>query len=516
MTTIWAGILSEARDDLTLILAGGFLLTAAIVALAAPRERRRLRAMLAFIVVHLALVPVAGILRAHDSMFYLEARFLALIPAALAAILMGSTLILSVALGKLQLVKVHILRDLLIAAASALAFFAIASKLGFNLSGLIATSAVLTAVLGFSLQDTLGNLIAGLALQLDNSIHVGDWLKLPEMSGKVTEIGWRHTEIETRNWETVIVPNSVLMKSSVTVLGRRRGQPLQWRRWIHFNVDFRFQPSEVLGVVEELLRNVAIEGVAANPPPSGILLGLEESYARYAIRYWLTDLQRDDPTDSIVRTRLFFALERAKIPLSIPAHKVFQEKVSVSREAEKSRAEFDRRMQALKQVELILSVSDEERAMLAEHLRYAPFTAGEIITKQGAEPHWLYLLVEGEVSIRVATKEGLEREVNVLKAPSVFGEMSLMTGHPREATVVAIGDAGCYRLQASAFREIAKLRPEVAEHCAELVSQRIARLHAVKEDLDQEAQAKRAAVVKKNVLGSVRSFFGLDDAPDTD
>src|SRR5438105_6119380 len=127
-----------------------------------------------------------------------------------------------------------------------------------------------------------------------------------------------------------------------------------------------------------MLRSAPVEAVAENPPPNCILLGIEESYAKYAIRYWLTDLARDDPTDSVVRTRLYFSLQRAKIPLSIPAYAIFQTKETKSRREKKTQADFDRRLRALAQVELFKSISDEERATLAEHLRHAPFTDCEV------------------------------------------------------------------------------------------------------------------------------------------
>lgn len=110
---------------------------------------------------------------------------------------------------------------------------------GVDLSEIIATSAVVTAVIGFSLQDTLGNIMGGMALQLEQSIGVGDWVRVGEVEGIVREIRWRQTSIETRSWETVVVPNSALMKSQVTVLGRRQGQPRLHRISVEFNVDFR-------------------------------------------------------------------------------------------------------------------------------------------------------------------------------------------------------------------------------------------------------------------------------------
>src|SRR5262249_55575533 len=131
-----------------------------------------------------------------------------------------------------------------------------------NLSGIIATSAVLTAVIGLAFQDTLGNIVGGLALELDDSVSVGDWIKVGDVVGKVTEVRWRYTAIETRNWETVILPNSLLVKGQVTILGQRQGQPHYWRRWVYFNVDFRFRPSDVIASVHGALRGITIENVA--------------------------------------------------------------------------------------------------------------------------------------------------------------------------------------------------------------------------------------------------------------
>jgi small-conductance mechanosensitive channel/CRP-like cAMP-binding protein len=514
---LWDAIVDEARIDYTLWIFLIVVVTAALIHTLAPTERKRLRGTVWIFLIHVCLVPIAASANVLAPSLYAEVRFPTIFMGALTVITSIITIVTGVALQRLHIHTPRILRDILLAGAGGIAFFSLASKLGFNLSGLIATSAVLTAVIGFSLQDTLGNIIGGLALQMDNSIKVSDWIKVGDVAGKVTEIRWRYTAIETRNWETMIIPNSILMKSQVLILGRRAGQPVQWRRWIYFNVDFRFQPSDVLSVVEQMLKSSPIEGVAHSPAPNCILLGLEESYGRYAIRYWLTDLARDDPTDSVVRTRLYFALQRAKIPLSIPAYAIFQTKETSSRREKKTRADFDRRMHALAQVELFRSISDEERATLAEHLRYAPFTDGEVITKQGAEAHWLYLLVEGEVSIRVTTLDGLEKEVNHLEAPAVFGEMSLMTGHPREATVVAVGgDVECYRLEKDSFQSIISVRPEIAEHCAALLASRKTKLLAVREDLDHEAQAKREAQERVSILASIRSFFGLEDDDEMD
>src|SRR6185503_12144780 len=95
---------------------------------------------------------------------------------------------------------------------------------GVDLGSLVTTSAILTAVIAFAMQDTLGNVLGGLAIQFDNSVQVGDWIRVDvELTGRVRDIRWRTTLIETRNWETVLIPNSMLMKGRVSILGRREG-----------------------------------------------------------------------------------------------------------------------------------------------------------------------------------------------------------------------------------------------------------------------------------------------------
>jgi CRP-like cAMP-binding protein len=325
----------------------------------------------------------------------------------------------------------------------------------------------------------------------------------------VVEIRWRYTAVETRNWETLIVPNSVLTTEKVMVLGRRIGQPLQWRRWVYFNVDFRRAPSDVIPVVVEALRQAPIERMAAEPLPDCIATDFQESFTRYAARYHLNDLFVDDPTDSVVRTRIYFALKRAGIELAMRAHAVFLTEESKEREEELLKADHERRAAALAHVEIFRPLSEEDRHFLAEALHHAPFAAGEILTRQGTEAHWLYLIVKGEVVVRVAADGGFEKEVARLSVGDFFGEMSLMTGEPRSATVVAASPVECYRLDKSAFQEIIRNKPAIAEPVAEILARRRVELVAVRENLDQEARGKRVAADKMDLARRIRDFFGL-------
>jgi small-conductance mechanosensitive channel/CRP-like cAMP-binding protein len=506
--SIWDGIVAEVYADHTLALTALAFLLTILARTVVSGHRERLRTNVTLFMVHLGLVPIAGAFRAGGSSLADDVRLAALILASLSLIGLTSRVLFSFALPKVRLIVPQILQDVLIAAASLISIFVLASKAGLNLSGLIATSAVLTAVIGLAFQDTLGNVVGGLALQLDNSVQVGDWIKVGDVSGRVAEIHWRYTAVETRNWETVIVPNALLVKGQVVVQGRRGGVPSFWRRWVYFNVDFRYAPSDVTRVVNEALRGTRIERVADEPKPECIIMDLAESTARYAVRYWLTDVAVDDPTDSVIRTRIYFALRRAGIPLSMPAHAVFLTEDSSERKEQKEREEEGRRMRALSRVELFSHLSDEERTALATRLRHAPFGPGETMTRQGAEAHWLYMIVEGDASVRIAT-DGRQREVATLHSGDFFGEMSLLTGEKRTATVIATTPVECYRLDKAAFQSLLSRRPELAERIAEILAKRRNQLGEVREGKDDSVQLDR--VSSADLLGKIRRFFAIED-----
>ncbi len=501
----------EALDAHTLWILGGLLVAVPLVR-RLGKDGARLKASVVFGVLHVISLLVAAGFKAVDNHVDEYFRIPCWVFGGVAFVGAAATLLFSVVLPRLKLAVPQIVQDVSIALLSVVVAVMVAGRAGVNLSGLIATSAVLTAVLGFSLQDTIANIAGGLGLQTDNSIEVGDWIRVgtqpTDVTGRVVLIRWRYTAIETRNWETVLVPNRVLMNSSVMVLGRRSQQPQQWRRWVYFNVDFRFQPGDVIDVVQGAVRGAKLERVSKEPLPNCVLMDMSESYGRYAVRYWLTDLATDDPTDSEVRQVIFFALERAGMRLALPAHAVFITEETADRAAIKTQKQVERRRSILERIAIFAPLSAEERDELSRGMKYAPFAKGEVMTRQGAQAHWLYLLEDGIASVRVS--DGVtEKEVAKLEGGAVFGEMSLLTGEPRAATVIAETDVECFRLDKVVFQKVLERRPELMQPVAELLARRRVELQAAKEGLDAETAAARRRSAEVDLLDRMKRFFGL-------
>ena len=499
------------------------ILAAALVALAGligkfdPRKRKRIKRATILFMLYLTTFFLAAVLgKVHAEgwsrrVWFLADLFEVLIVIDLIAILLFDLLLLA-----FKIEVANIVHDIALGAAYILAFIGILHRSGVHLSGIIATSAVVTVVLGLSLQATLGNVLGGIALQLDDSIHVGDWVQLTTgAQGKITAIRWRHTVVETRNWDTIIVPNASLLGENILILGQRHDQPVQHRMWVYFNVDFRYSPEEVINVVEDALQSTPIPNVAAFPPPNCICFDFAkqgaESFSYFAVRYWLTDLAADDPTSSAVRVRVYVALKRAGIPLAVPGQTVWVSMDDPQHKQRKLDRELQHRTHALEHIELFAGLTADDRQQLAEGMRPAPFGRGEIITRQDSMAHWLYVLTKGECEVRVRGEGGIEKLVTRIAAPNVFGEMGVMTGERRTASVIAATEVECYRIDKDVFKAVLRNRPQMVEMITQVMARRRVELAVVREGLDAEARKKRVTEERNKLLDSIQSFFGLDD-----
>jgi small-conductance mechanosensitive channel/CRP-like cAMP-binding protein len=489
---------------------------AAFVGRFAPKKRRRIRRATILVMLYVTTFGVAALLHLiHAEGWSRRVWFLADLFEVLVVIDFVAILLFDLVLLALRIEIANIVHDLALGAAYILAVIGMLHRSGVQLSGIIATSAVVTVVLGLSLQATLGNVLGGIALQLDDSIHLGDWLQLPNgQQGKVKAIRWRHTVVETRNWDTVIVPNASLLNDNIVILGAREDQPSQHRMWVYFNVDFRYSPDEVIRTVEDAMHSTPVSNVAAFPPPQAVCFDFSrqggESYANYALRYWLTDLAQDDPTSSAVRVRIYVALKRAGIPLAVPGTAVFVSHDDPEHRERKTEREVAHKMAALEHIEMLASLSTEERLQLANAMRLAPFGRGEVITRQNAAAHWLYVLTKGEVEVRVRADNGVEKIVTRLSSPNVFGEMGVVTGEPRTASVIAATEVECYRLDKEAFQRVLKVRPQIMDSVSGVMARRRVELATVREGLNADQRKERVKEERNRILASLQTFFGLD------
>lgn len=380
---------------------------------------------------------------------------------------------------------------------------------GLDLKGVVTTSAILTAIIAFTMKDTLGNLLDGVALQWDHSLKCGDWIRVNDIEGKVVDIRWRAIFVETRDWETVVIPNTIMMTSYFKVLGERTDEPVQWRRWIKFNIDYKVPPATVIKIAEEAVQTADIPNLTRTPSPNCLFMNYETSYGYYALRYWLTDLAADAPTDSLVRTHLFSALERAGISPALSKQQLYLTKENEKQESHQHEKEIEQRISILKKLNLFSSFNKSELHHIANELIYTPFSRAETITKHGDIDHWLYIIISGTAGVYLKNQDGLTEQAFTLQHGDIFGEMGLMTGEPRTATVIAEDEMSCYRLNKHGFYQVIHTRPEIIEEISHVLIKHKNALDQTQEKLDAESEQLKHQKHHSELVNRIRSFIGI-------
>jgi len=426
------------------------------------------------------------------------------------------------ALGKLGMPK--ILAEVLLAVVLIVYGVYRMNASGVNLASIITTSAVITGAIAFSLQATFNNLWGGIALQMDNTCRIGDWIRVDSGSGQGTPgqgvfgqvigIRWRCVAVATNNGETMMIPNAQLMNNRVTVLARRGDAQIPWRRAIEFNVAFGVPPSRIIAMIESALRRTEIRNVAGSPPITVLCAGFEENGVRFVARYWLTDLLHDEWTDSQIRVHIVAALARHSLEIPYP-HRVLVTKEAVDA-AQQQKRELDARQSVLDRLELFATMTDPERRALASELTTCPFVRHDVISEQGEMAESLYVLAQGRVVIyrdelEPDGRRGPRTKLATLEAPAYFGEMGLLTGQARTATVIADGDILCYRLDKIGFDAVLRARPELADALSMVVVDRQMANDATLEAASAEARTRQASGRAEEMLRRIRDFFGLAD-----
>ena len=373
-----------------------------------------------------------------------------------------------------------------------IALFAVVATLILR-DRVMATTAVGAVVVGLALQDTLGNLFAGLAIQIEKPFRVGDWVTIGGHDGMVSEVTWRATKIRTKTGNFLVVPNSALARDTITnyCLPTR-----SMRLEVEVGASYDVAPNVVKSVIREALKSAL--DVSRERPPEVLLAAFGASAITYRVRFWVSEFDPDDRAEDTVRSLIYYALKRNNITIPYPIQvEMSAEEGSVA--PVRVSAEPD----SLAPVNMFSTLTDDERAGLVAIARRVVYAAGEAVVRQGEAGGSLFVVIRGEAAVTLASAGG---EVARLRAGDVFGEMSLLTGEPRTATVTAIRDCDLLEIDSEGFRRAVLANPGVLERITAVAATR-------REEMErhQEAHAMPAPAVdtRQSLLHRVRQFLRL-------
>lgn len=377
--------------------------------------------------------------------------------------------------------------------------------LGWELGTWALPSAVISAVLGFALQDVLKNVFAGLALQTEAPFDVGDWLLVGNDPRQVLQMSWRSTHLRNNLSHNFREPNANLANVGITNLGSGR-VPMGFE--IPVGVAYSAPPALVKRSLERAARSCRC--VVADPAPVGLVEGFGESAMLYRIRFWSRDVHQVARMLDEVRSRVWYQLHRDGWQIPYPIRTV-EHRSAAELHAELEATQRAEVGQLLAKSDLFGGLSEEVRDRLAGAARRLYFDSGEKLVVEGETGDSLMLLADGSVSI---SKSGVDIGASTvalatLAAGAYFGEMSLLTGDPRSATVTAGGAVEVFVLDREAIAPILESDPTIAETLSQALAERTAATAARFEDRKGEL-ARLVDTDRQSLLGRIRGFFRLE------
>jgi small-conductance mechanosensitive channel/CRP-like cAMP-binding protein len=358
----------------------------------------------------------------------------------------------------------------------------------FNLDikGVVIGPSVIALVAGLALQDLLGNIFSGLALQFSKSFKDGDWLFVNNTYAKVIDINWRTTRLLTNDEVCVDIPNRDMAKA--TIVNLNLPSPLHAMR-ISVNVDFAAPPTRVKDVLVHAASNA--KGVSASSPPVAYLKNFGDYAVEYEIKFFMESHEHYYEVCDAIRTNVWYSLHRHGIKIPYPIRTVQLERPGRNKEQE---IQNTARV-ILRQQPLFKSLSDEQLDALLPRGRVVHFGRGEKIIEQGAEGDSMFILVQGEANV-VLERSGSAVHVASLRNGDCFGEMSLLTGERRSATILAHSDCEVVEISKMVLGRSLKENPEMLSKLSALLAKR-----------QMETEGIVAANTKASVIEATRTEY---------
>ncbi len=373
--------------------------------------------------------------------------------------------------------------------------------LSVSLPAILTTSAIITAVLGLALQESLGNLFSGVALAIERTIQVGDMVRAGESIGLVEQLSWRAIKVRTMEGNALLIPNTVASRDRLEVY-RRGGAPMA--RTLRVGLEYDASPALARSALEDAAREVP--GVVARPSPVAYLHSFHDYSVIYELRYWLEDYARYLEIDSRVRERAWYRMAREGFEFAYPVIRQRQYAYGPpppDRHADAVLREIDAHA-------LFGPLSPEERRRLAAGARLRRFGEGETIVREGDATSTMFLIAAGRAAVSVHGGQAAEsRKVAVLDPGAAFGEISLLTGEPRTATVRALTEATLVEIDKATLAPILEANPSLVVELDKIIVER--RRHMA--DRRAEPAGVQETDDEARSLGErIARFFGLKEA----
>lgn len=358
------------------------------------------------------------------------------------------------------------------------------SALDVDPSSILTSSAILTAVIGFAMQDTIGSLISGMLIQIEKPFAIGDWIAVATHEGKVVEISWRYTKIKTISRDYVLIPNNSISRDTLVNFNR----PIPYvRRQLEIGVDFSVPPVRVKTALMEVLEKSSI--ILKSPAPIIRLMEYGPYRMQYRIIFYVRQFEAARRAVDEINTSIWYQFRKEQIPIPYPQSQM------AMREFHQPPDETPRIVEMLREIPLFKGMEDDALDVLVRSSYVKGFLQDQIVVRKGSTDTTLFVILEGRIEV-VCDGKVLAQ----LERGEFFGEMALLTGEPRSADIRTMEPVRCLVVDREGFRMILAKSPRIYDNIQAMFNERML-------DRDRKGMLHARKATETSLLDRFRQIF---------
>jgi small-conductance mechanosensitive channel/CRP-like cAMP-binding protein len=366
--------------------------------------------------------------------------------------------------------------------------------LNMELSGFLATSAVVSVILGLALQDTLQNFFAGISFHIEQPFHIGDAIKVDNLVGRVESVTWRTTALRTNDNSIVIFPNSHVAKAHVEIFPYGNLN----RRVLRFPAPYSVPPEKVIPLVRDAVQ--VMPNIASERTPVVRIGEFADSSINYELLYWVKDYMWTPDMDAKIRERIWYVYRRNDIEIPFPHRQMILPQQGATAEVQRENYE-----EVIRRVELFDPLTDEEREEMVRGIGRYLYAPGEVIIRRGDGGDSMFVIHHGKAEVKLASSNGDHQTVAILSDGDFFGEMALFTGEPRTADVTALEEVELLEIRKVCIEQLLVQNERLAEAFSNKIAERQARLA---EHIGRTSEMEEQ-MMPRTILRRIRKFFRI-------
>ncbi|MCP3856463.1 MAG: mechanosensitive ion channel [Actinomycetia bacterium] len=331
----------------------------------------------------------------------------------------------------------------------------IGSVWGVDLSAALTALGVTSLVISFALQDTLSGLAAGVLLLSDQPFQPGDWIESGDVEGEVIDVNWRTSRIQTRNGDTITVPNGQLANANIT--NYSAPNPLH-RIVVPLQVAYKNPPTLAKAMLLDAARGTP--GVLSDPPPQVRVVQIDDPLMGYEVSMWIDDYAIAPQVRSDFGSLVWYQSYRHQVPLPSPAQDLYLWDGPRTQDAGEPELADIRQM--LRQTPMLSTLDDSALDRLAQASTPERFAVAETLLDSRTPTRDVVVLREGRAQLVLVT-EGSEIPIGDLSTGEIIDLATSMPDGGGPIAVRALTDCEVLIVDPDVLGEIGSRAPDVAD-----------------------------------------------------